>query len=277
MGSICLGVESVRGRSLVPSPPTRTTAFITWSSSWTKVSSWSSTAAASWWSWPGRSWSWRRRRRWSSSRRRRSVVVVTGAGTPASTCSRAMIVEAGGLGSDVLSGTNPTVISWRLANLRSAGLTVVTPPVSSSSPFLPVVVESTHERACTSPTLPASGVPVAHFWPFLYSGTSADGYFSVGVGQRQPGVPARRTCPGSRCSRPRSRSSARSEDAVAGRGQTRRGRWSARPASAGSMVPQMSKARPACHVVPTVGSTTGGRLVVVVLGERDRADARPGR
>ena len=26
-GNICLGVENVRGRSLVPSPPTRTTAF----------------------------------------------------------------------------------------------------------------------------------------------------------------------------------------------------------------------------------------------------------
>ncbi len=29
-------------------------------------------------------------------------------------------------------------------------------------------------------------------------------------------------------------------------------------ASAGSVVPQMSNARPACHAVPTVGSTTAG-------------------
>ena len=68
-----------------------------------------------------------------------------------------------GLGSEVLAGTKPAVMSWRSTNLRSAGFTVVRPPASSSWPFLPVLVVSTHQRACTSPTLPASGVPAAHF------------------------------------------------------------------------------------------------------------------
>ena len=77
------------------------------------------------------------------------------------------MVEAGGLGMAVPLGTNPVVISWRLANLRSAGLVVVAPPVSTSSWFLEVVVEITQERACTTPTLPASGVPVPHFSPLV--------------------------------------------------------------------------------------------------------------
>jgi hypothetical protein len=49
------------------------------------------------------------------------VVVVMGWLPPASTCSSAVSVDVGGLGSDTLCGTNPTVISWRSANLRSAG------------------------------------------------------------------------------------------------------------------------------------------------------------
>ena len=67
-----------------------------------------------------------------------AVVVVDAAGawSPASTCCSARIVDAGGLGSSVPSGTNPAVISWRFRNLRSAGLAVVAPPVSSSCPVL---------------------------------------------------------------------------------------------------------------------------------------------
>ena len=49
------------------------------------------------------------------------VVVVATGWVPASTCSRPRWSTPGGLGSAVPSGTKPTVISWRLANLRSAG------------------------------------------------------------------------------------------------------------------------------------------------------------
>src|SRR6202020_2620690 len=56
---------------------------------------------------------------------------------------------------------------------------VVAAPVSSSSWFLEVVVEITQERACTMPTLPASGVPAGHFSPFVYSVALVDGYFSL--------------------------------------------------------------------------------------------------
>ena len=94
------------------------------------------------------------------------VVVVTGAAPPASRC-RPKMIDAGGLGMFVPSGTNPDVISWRFANLKSAGSSVVAPPVSTSSWFLEVVVEITQERACTTPTLPASGVPAPHFWPLV--------------------------------------------------------------------------------------------------------------
>ena len=57
------------------------------------------------------------------------VVVATGAWSPASTCSSALIVVPGGFGRLVPSGANPTVISWRFTNLRSAGFGVVAPPV----------------------------------------------------------------------------------------------------------------------------------------------------
>ncbi len=107
------------------------------------------------------------------------VVVATGAAPLDSTVISPVMTEAGGFGSAVPSGANPTVISWRLRNLRSAAFDVVRPPVSSSSPFFAVLVEMTQERASTSPTLPASGVPTAHFWPFVYLGTLADGYCNV--------------------------------------------------------------------------------------------------
>jgi hypothetical protein len=95
------------------------------------------------------------------------VVVATGAEPPARTCCRARMVEAGGFGSWVPWGANPVVISCRFRNLRSAGLFVVAPPVSSSSPFLDVVVEMTQDRASTMPVLPASGVPAGHLSPLL--------------------------------------------------------------------------------------------------------------
>ena len=187
------------------------------------------------------------------------VVVVATGWVPLSTCSRATMVEHGGFGSDTLSGTNPTVISWRLTNLRSAGLTVVRPPVCSTGRSS-VWVDSTHERASTSPTLPASGVPAAHFSPFLYSGTEADGYFSEVLVSVRPSYPSANLP-----------SVALFPASLAVFGAMRRTPLPVvvRPvvavvgeaARAGSVVPQMSKARPACHVVPTVGSTTVGVLL----------------
>ena len=105
------------------------------------------------------------------------VLVAVGAWPPASTCTSAVMVDAGGLGRGVLSGPNPAVISCRLRNLRLAGFSVVTPPVSTSSLFF-VFVEITQARAWTTPTLPASGVPDGHLSPFLYSGAEVvvDGY-----------------------------------------------------------------------------------------------------
>jgi hypothetical protein len=57
------------------------------------------------------------------------VVVVATGWVPARTWSRAVIVEPGGLGSVVPDGTKPTVMSWRLRNLRSAGFCELTPLV----------------------------------------------------------------------------------------------------------------------------------------------------
>ena len=169
------------------------------------------------------------------------------------------MVEAGGLGIAVPLGTKPVVISWRLANLRSAGSVVVAPPVSSSSWFLEVVVEITHERACTMPALPASGVPDGHFSPLVYSVALVDGYFSlvlVNVNPVYPSanfpkvalLPASLELFGSTRTTPLplvvSPEALEDEAGIAA-----------------SMVPQMSKARPACHDVPTVGSTTVGTLL----------------
>ena len=95
------------------------------------------------------------------------VVVVATGWVPLSTCRSAVMVVPGGLGRDTPEGTKPTVINWRLANLRSAACEVVRPPTCTSW-FPEDFVVTTHERACTSPTLPASGVPLGHRWPFLY-------------------------------------------------------------------------------------------------------------
>jgi hypothetical protein len=57
-----------------------------------------------------------------------AVVVVTG-WLPARTWSRAVIVDPGGFGNVVPDGTKPTVMSWRLRNLRSAGFAELTPLV----------------------------------------------------------------------------------------------------------------------------------------------------
>ena len=85
---------------------------------------------------------------------------------------------------------SPTVISWRLRSLRLAGLSGgQAARLTCCSPFFRVLVDSTHQRACTSPTLPASGVPAAHFWPFVYAGTLADGYFSVVLVSVRPVYP----------------------------------------------------------------------------------------
>jgi hypothetical protein len=169
------------------------------------------------------------------------------------------MVEEGGFGIAVPLGTKPVVISWRLANLRSAGLVVVAPPVSSSSWFLEVVVEITQERAWTMPTLPASGVPVGHFSPLVYAGTLVDGYPSlvlVNVNPVYPSanlpkvalLPASLALLGSMRTTPLPLVVSPEElEGEAG--------------IAASMVPQMSKARPACHDVPMVGSTTVGVLL----------------
>jgi hypothetical protein len=61
-----------------------------------------------------------------------AVVVVATGPAPARVCCRAMTVDPGGFGSGWSAGPNPTVISWRFWNLRSAGLLVVRPPTGSS-------------------------------------------------------------------------------------------------------------------------------------------------
>ncbi len=88
------------------------------------------------------------------------VVVVTGADVPLMTCWSAWTVDVGTWGSDALDGPNPRVINWLLRNLRLAGAEVEAPPYC----LLPFRI---HQRARTTPTWPASGVPAAHFWPFL--------------------------------------------------------------------------------------------------------------
>lgn len=133
---------------------------------------------------------------------------------------------------------------------------MVAPPVSSCSPFFSVFVVKIHERALTSPTLPASGVPAAHFSPFLYSCEVEDGYFNVVLVKVRPVypsanfpnvalVPASLELFGAILRTP-SPVVVRPVFAVDGEA-----------ASAGCIVPQMSIASPACHVVPTAGSTTG--------------------
>src|SRR5580693_8017914 len=115
------------------------------------------------------------------------------------------------------------------------------PPVCSSSPFLPVFVDSSHQRADTS--------------PFVYSFEA--GYFKVVLVSVRllyplanlPNValfPASLELAGAILRTP-SPVVVRPVFAVDGDA-----------GNAGSVFPQMSKARPACHVVPTAGSTTGG-------------------
>jgi len=185
------------------------------------------------------------------------VVVVATGWEPERTWSSAVMLDVGGLGNEVLAGTKPTVMSWRLANFRSADFTVVRPPACSSSPFFPVLVVSTHQRASTSPALPASGVPVPHFSPFVYRGTLSDGYFRevfVRVRPVYPSanfprvalLPASLALLGAICRTPFPEL-VRPVVALVGEA-----------AKAGSIVPQMSKARAACHVVVVVGSTTAG-------------------
>ena len=100
-------------------------------------------------------------------------------------------------------------------------------------------------------------MPAAHFWPFVYKGTEADGYFSVVLVSVRPAYPSANLpkvalLPASLAvfgamSRTPLPVVVRPVVAVLGEA-----------GSAGSIVPQMSKASPACHVVPAVGSTTVG-------------------
>ncbi len=183
------------------------------------------------------------------------VVVATG-WLPARTWSNAVIVEPGGLGSVVPAGTKPTVMSWRLRSLRSAGLGELTPLVWTSWLFL-VCVVTTHHRADTSPTLPASGVPAAHFSPFLYSGTFAPGYFRVVLVSVRPwyslaNLPTVALAPASPAflgaiSRTPLPVVVSPEVELAGDA-----------VRAGCVVPQMSKEMAACQVVPTVGGVVFG-------------------
>ena len=184
------------------------------------------------------------------------VVVVATGWVPARTWSKAVIVEPGGLGNVVPDGTKPTVMSWRLTNLRSAGFTELMPLVCTSWLFL-VWVVTTHHRANTSPTLPASGVPAAHFSPFLYSGILASGYFSVVLVSVRPwyslaNLPTVALAPASLAflgamTRTPLPVVVRPEVELAGDA-----------VSAGCVVPQMSKEIAACHVVPTVGGVEVG-------------------
>ena len=172
MGSICLGDESVSGRSLRPLAPDQDDRFHLLGRR------------------RGRRFRRCRRRRRRGGRDRcaggggrrrrrrgRAVAPATVVVVDRRLGARQHLHQRGDgrrrrLGQGEPSGPNPAVISWRFTNLRSAGFRVVTPPVSTSSLFF-VCVEITQVRAWTTPTLPASGVPDGHFSPFLYSGTES--------------------------------------------------------------------------------------------------------
>ncbi len=267
IGSICLGAESVRGRSLVPSPPTRTTAFITWSSSWTKVSSSSWPAEPSWW-WTVGAAGGRGRGPWES-RGRRDRRLVAG-----QHLDQRRMVEAGGFGSAVPSGANPTVISWRFRNLRSAGFSVVTPPVSTSSLFFPVLVVITQVRAWTTPTLPASGVPAGHFWPFLYSGevvVAVDGYLRVVLVSVSPVYPLGELPEGGVVARLAGRLRRNEQDAAARRRQPGR-RGGRRGRERRLHGPADVERQAGVPRRPDRRLDDGGCLVVVELGQGNRPD-----
>ncbi|HVA06917.1 MAG TPA: hypothetical protein VNG12_09270, partial [Acidimicrobiales bacterium] len=100
-------------------------------------------------------------------------VVVVGVGTgvvPSMACSNATSVSPLTFGSGLLAGTNPRVMSWPLANLIFPGLLAYAPPVRLIT--LPVLLfgDRTQLRALTTPFCPASGVPNGHFSPLWYTG-----------------------------------------------------------------------------------------------------------
>jgi hypothetical protein len=187
------------------------------------------------------------------------VVVVTGAVVPSMACRRATSVADGTLGSVAVDGPKATVINCRLRSLRSAGFEDVCPPTSLVSlPLFCAAVDSVQERTRTTPVLPASGVPVAHFCPFLYN-TFAPGYCTLELDNFIPvypeaNLPKVACVPASlldfgamsRTPLPVVVKPVDDPDGVA--------------ASVGWTVPQMSMARPACHVCPTVGATALGVL-----------------
>ena len=78
------------------------------------------------------------------------------------------MVVAGGFGSASLGGDEADRDQLAVQELQVGGLQGRDASGLLNLPFLEVfVVEITQERACTTPTLPASGVPAGHFWPFL--------------------------------------------------------------------------------------------------------------
>ena len=161
----------------------------------------------------------------------------------------------------VPSGTNPTVISWRLRNLRSAGFKVVSAPGLLLLAVLGGLGRDHPPTGLHLADLAGVGRPGRALLAVRVQGDlGRTGYFSLVLVSVNPVYPS--------ANLPRVAllpASLAFFGAMAGR----RSRVVVRPVvavvgeagSAGSMVPQMSKARPACHVVPTVGSTTAGVLL----------------
>ena len=181
------------------------------------------------------------------------VVLVTGV-VPLMAPMSARLVLPGGLGSDAPAGTKPTVMSWRFCSFKSFGWEEELPPVSSSWLFLDVFVESTQVRTRISPFFPASGVPLAHVSPLTSS--VPVGYFSAVLVRVSPeysdaNLPRVALFPASLLDLG---AMSRTPLPVVVRPEVEP--WGL-AVSAGCVVPQMSKASPACQVCPTVGCTAG--------------------
>ena len=184
------------------------------------------------------------------------VVVATGADHRPGPAAGRVMVEAGGFGSCVPFGTNPIVISWRFKSLRSAGFVGRDAPGLLSSPFFAGLGRDdprprlhrrrpcrrqgcrprTFRRCCT-------GTP---------STTGSSSLVLVNVNPVYPSAnfPRVALLPASLAF-----FGVMSENPAAGGGRGPSWPMDGEAGSAGCMVPQMSKASPACQEVPTAGWT----------------------
>ena len=173
-----MGVVSVRGRSLVPSPPTRTTACITWWSLSSKVCSRRGRRGRRR---RGRRdarharrrGGWRRCRR--RSRRRGGCDGLAPSGQHLQQRSDAWTSVA--WGARRYDGHEPDSDQLAIGELEVSRV-----DSGEAAGLLELAVLAGLRRqhppaGRPSPTLPASGVPAGHFSPFLYS--FEEGYFKV--------------------------------------------------------------------------------------------------